>query len=125
MDVYNKRCGYPGCTKGPSYGVAGTKKREFCAQHATEGMVNVCSRRVLVLAERLSLLAGIGAVLAVVEFPCRLFSIFPLCSGRPFFGADSFLSSSDGSTTVRGENAGMLLYIFLSSLELVFLSYVP
>lgn len=62
VDVYNKRCGFPGCTKGPSYGVAGSKKREFCAQHATEGMVNVCSRQVpcvpIALAERMPVPLG-------------------------------------------------------------------
>lgn len=66
VDVYNKRCGYPGCTKGPSYGVAGSKKREFCAQHATDGMVNVCSRRVLVLAECLSRWAGMSGLIRIL-----------------------------------------------------------
>lgn len=39
----NKVCGHPGCSKGPSYGEAGGTKREFCAQHAPEGMVNLNS----------------------------------------------------------------------------------
>ena len=32
--------------RDPSYGVAGSKKAEYCAQHALEGMVNVFPRSV-------------------------------------------------------------------------------
>ncbi|CAN0352711.1 unnamed protein product, partial [Pylaiella littoralis] len=35
----------PRCTKYPSYGVAGIKRREFCFGHAKDGMVDVCSKR--------------------------------------------------------------------------------
>ena len=36
-------CKTEGCGKKPSYGVAGTKTVEYCAQHAPDGMVNVKS----------------------------------------------------------------------------------
>ena len=38
-------CLHPGCTKQPSFGVAGTKKRKFCAGHAKEGMVNLINKK--------------------------------------------------------------------------------
>ena len=28
-----KRCGHHGCTKTPSFGMNGSRKREFCSQH--------------------------------------------------------------------------------------------
>lgn len=40
-----KRCAHPGCTKQPKYGVAGSKKREYCAPHAKGGMVDVYNKR--------------------------------------------------------------------------------
>ena len=43
--VSSKRCRTEGCRKQPSFGVAGTKTREYCAQHAPDGMVNVSSIR--------------------------------------------------------------------------------
>ncbi|CAM9559092.1 unnamed protein product [Ectocarpus sp. 12 AP-2014] len=39
------RCGHPGCGKHSSYGVKGTKEREFCGRHAKMGMVDVRSKR--------------------------------------------------------------------------------
>ncbi|CAM9675420.1 unnamed protein product [Ectocarpus sp. 8 AP-2014] len=39
------QCGHANCTKRPTYGVAGSKKREFCSQHARDGMVNVNNKR--------------------------------------------------------------------------------
>ena len=33
------------CGKIPSFEVAGTKSAEYCAQHAPDGMVNVCSKK--------------------------------------------------------------------------------
>lgn len=41
VNVKSKRCGHPGFSKGPSYGKEGTKKAEFCKQHAKDGMVSV------------------------------------------------------------------------------------
>ncbi|CAN0259475.1 unnamed protein product [Ectocarpus fasciculatus] len=41
VDLVHRRCGHPGCMKQPSYGKAGTQKREFCCLHAKPGMVNV------------------------------------------------------------------------------------
>ena len=41
MNVISKRCGHPGCTKQPLYGVEVSKKAEFCAGHKKEGMVNI------------------------------------------------------------------------------------
>ena len=40
-----RMCKTEGCGKQPSYGVTGTKSAQFCAQHATDGMVNVFSRK--------------------------------------------------------------------------------
>ena len=39
------RSAEPKHAQGPSFGVAGTKTAEYCAQHAPDGMVNVCSRK--------------------------------------------------------------------------------
>lgn len=39
------RCSHGDCITGPSYGVEGTKKAEYCSKHAKEGMVNVRDRR--------------------------------------------------------------------------------
>ena len=41
VDVVNKRCSHSGCTKQPSFGTQGSIIREFCAQHATHGMINL------------------------------------------------------------------------------------
>ncbi|CAM9765281.1 unnamed protein product [Sphacelaria rigidula] len=45
VNVRDKRCGEEGCVKYPSYGVAGSKKAEFCSKHAGAGMVNVVNKR--------------------------------------------------------------------------------
>ncbi|CAM9859658.1 unnamed protein product [Ascophyllum nodosum] len=45
VDIYSKKCRSEGCGKQPSFGVAGTKTAEYCAQHSPDGMVNVCSRK--------------------------------------------------------------------------------
>ncbi|CAN0339339.1 unnamed protein product, partial [Pylaiella littoralis] len=34
------KCTHDGCTKQPTYGVAGTKTAELCSGHAKDGMVN-------------------------------------------------------------------------------------
>lgn len=39
--MVSKRCSHEGCTKLPSWGLAGSRKHEFCAQHAMEGLVEV------------------------------------------------------------------------------------
>ncbi|CAM9633284.1 unnamed protein product [Hapterophycus canaliculatus] len=39
------QCGHHSCSKRPTYGVAGSTKREFCSQHAKEGMINVNNKR--------------------------------------------------------------------------------
>ena len=44
-DVKNRKCRIDGCGKGPLYGVAGTKPLEYCAQHASDGILNVDSRK--------------------------------------------------------------------------------
>ena len=36
-----KECGFTGCPKRAHYGVEGTRRAEFCAQHAHDGYVNV------------------------------------------------------------------------------------
>ncbi|CAM9296296.1 unnamed protein product [Sphacelaria rigidula] len=45
VDVVSKRCGEEGCFKHPSFGVASSRKAEFCAAHARAGMVDVVSKR--------------------------------------------------------------------------------
>lgn len=45
IDLANKKCAHRGCTELASFGVAGTKKREYCSGHAKEGMINVISKR--------------------------------------------------------------------------------
>ena len=45
VNVRNKKCRTEACDKRPSFGVAGTKTAEYCAQHAPDGMVNVKSRK--------------------------------------------------------------------------------
>ena len=40
-----RRCENPTCPKQASYGLKGTARRQFCAQHAVDGMVDVCSKR--------------------------------------------------------------------------------
>ncbi|CAN0223315.1 unnamed protein product [Ascophyllum nodosum] len=45
VNAYNGKCRTEGCGKQPSYGVAGTKPTEYCAQHAPDGMVNVYNRK--------------------------------------------------------------------------------
>lgn len=41
VDVRAYTCGHKGCSTIPSYGAAGSREREFCAQHARPGMTNV------------------------------------------------------------------------------------
>ena len=45
IDVVRKRCVYNGCTKHPSYGVAGSRKAAYCSQHALDGMIDVVSKK--------------------------------------------------------------------------------
>ena len=45
VDVCRKKSRTEGCGKLPSYGVAGTKTVEYCAQHAPDGMVDVKCRK--------------------------------------------------------------------------------
>lgn len=40
-----KECDFTGCPKRAHYGVDGTKRAEFCAQHAQDGFVNVLAPR--------------------------------------------------------------------------------
>ena len=45
VNVRSLRCAGDGCSKQPSYGVAGRKAADYCVQHALEGMVDVCSKK--------------------------------------------------------------------------------
>ncbi len=45
VDVRSKRCSHPNCSKRPSYGMAGSKKADMCAEHALDGMVNVLHKK--------------------------------------------------------------------------------
>ncbi|CAN0479816.1 unnamed protein product, partial [Ectocarpus sp. 12 AP-2014] len=38
-------CEQPNCLKQASYGIEGSRRRQFCSRHAVEGMVDVCSNR--------------------------------------------------------------------------------
>lgn len=40
-----RKCSKERCSKQPRYGVSGTKKREYCAEHALEGMVDLLSSK--------------------------------------------------------------------------------
>lgn len=42
-NIGDKRCGLKGCIERP-YGEAGAKA-ELCAEHAKDGMVDVCSKK--------------------------------------------------------------------------------
>lgn len=44
MDVRNRRCEEPGCTRQPSYGMEG-QRRQFCFTHKRAGDVDVKSTR--------------------------------------------------------------------------------
>lgn len=40
VDVITKKCAAPGgCPKQPSFGVAGSRKAEYCARHSSPGMI--------------------------------------------------------------------------------------
>ena len=45
VDVRTQRCGTEGCSKQPSFGAADGRKAEFCAVHASAGMVHVSRKR--------------------------------------------------------------------------------
>ncbi|CAM9749683.1 unnamed protein product [Sphacelaria rigidula] len=45
VNVMHKKCGYEGCSTHPSYGVAGSKRAEFCSKHARAEMVNVVQQK--------------------------------------------------------------------------------
>ena len=45
VDVKSRKCGTESCNKRPSFGVAGAKTAEYCAQHAPDGMVDVYNRK--------------------------------------------------------------------------------
>ena len=45
IGIYSRKCKIEGCSKRPSFGVAGTRMVEYCAQHAQDGMVDVCNRK--------------------------------------------------------------------------------
>ncbi|CAN0539278.1 unnamed protein product [Ectocarpus sp. 8 AP-2014] len=45
INLHIKMCGHEGCSKQRSHGVVGTEKREFCGEHAVEGMVSLLGKR--------------------------------------------------------------------------------
>ena len=45
INVVSKSCAHNSCTKRPSYGVAGSRKAEYCSQHASDGMIDVVRKR--------------------------------------------------------------------------------
>ncbi|CAM9417823.1 unnamed protein product, partial [Ascophyllum nodosum] len=42
VDVKIRECKTPGCCKWPTFGMAGARTAKFCAQHAPNGMIDVC-----------------------------------------------------------------------------------
>ena len=44
FNVRSKKCARDACSKRPSYGISGSTKAEYCAQHGLEGMVRVSSK---------------------------------------------------------------------------------
>ncbi|CAM9176312.1 unnamed protein product [Sphacelaria rigidula] len=45
LDVAGKKCDSEDCSTRPSCGVAGSKRAEFCSEHARAGMVGVANKR--------------------------------------------------------------------------------
>lgn len=45
IDLTNNKCAHQGCTKVPSFGVAGSKKGELCSGHAQQGMSSTYMRK--------------------------------------------------------------------------------
>ncbi|CAN0479282.1 unnamed protein product [Laminaria digitata] len=45
VDVCTRRCSYDSCSFCPSFNVVGSKKPEYCKQHAENGMVDVRRKR--------------------------------------------------------------------------------
>ena len=45
VNVYHRKFRSEGCSKQPSFAVAGTEAVKYCAQRAPEGMVDVNSRK--------------------------------------------------------------------------------
>ena len=45
VDVQSRKCRTEVCGKQPSFGIAGTRTTEYCAQHAPDGMIDVKSRK--------------------------------------------------------------------------------
>lgn len=43
--VRNVMCGNKGCSKRSSFGVEGGRKTEYCAKHASAGMVSMYSKK--------------------------------------------------------------------------------
>lgn len=44
VHIYAKKCAGDGCSKQPSFGVAGSKKAKYCTEHALEGMIDVSAK---------------------------------------------------------------------------------
>ena len=45
VNVKSRKCKIQGCVTAPSFGLAGTKTAEYCAQHAPDEMVDIKSRK--------------------------------------------------------------------------------
>ncbi|CAN0455674.1 unnamed protein product [Ectocarpus sp. 12 AP-2014] len=45
VNLIKKTCAHPACEKTPSYGAPDSKKREYCARHAPDGMRIVCNKK--------------------------------------------------------------------------------
>ncbi len=45
VNVKDKKCEHPDCSKIPNYNSPGETKKRFCNEHKLEGMVDVKSKR--------------------------------------------------------------------------------
>lgn len=47
INLVNKMCGHPKCSKRATFGMTGSNEMEMCAEHASNGMINVVGKRCL------------------------------------------------------------------------------
>ncbi|CAM9515074.1 unnamed protein product [Ascophyllum nodosum] len=96
VNVCSGKCRTEGCDKRPPFGVAGTRTVEYCAKHATDGMVNasmICAHR------GCNKHASLGvAGLTKTEYCAQ--------HNRPKFGVEGCRSREDGPHNSEKETIG-------------------
>eukprot|EP00752_Nemacystus_decipiens_P016879 g15111.t1 len=99
-----RMCGHPGCTTRPSFGVeGGSKKAEFCAQHAKAGMLDVVHKRPSYGVEGSSKKAELCAqhakagMVDVVGKRCG----HPGCTTSPSYGVEGSSKKAEAPSTRR------------------------